>query len=129
MAIPDVSPSDQHAVAALGKGIDNECGVDTARAHDPNRSQVGRVLKAGDARQVSTGISAPVTQESNDSGFKIRHLSSPHSSEEEDLSSHLLSLDHYCPVRGSNLRRFFSYLLTFSSSHLLSFTLPLQGMP
>jgi hypothetical protein len=46
MAITDMSPTHQDAVPSHLKGRDDECRIYPAGAHNPNGSQVGRVLKA-----------------------------------------------------------------------------------
>jgi hypothetical protein len=49
MAVADVSTGHQHTIRTLFKGADNEHRVHPSGTHDPNGSQVGRVLQPGDA--------------------------------------------------------------------------------
>jgi hypothetical protein len=71
MAVAQVSPHDHDAVDAFIQGMDYQVGVHHPGAVHPDDPQVGGILHAGDARQVRTGISAPVTEEAKDYWFEI----------------------------------------------------------
>jgi hypothetical protein len=74
MAVTEMSPGHQDAVTPLLEGLDDECRVDPAGAHDPYGPQVGWILQPRNTGQVSTGICAPVAQERYDFRLKITHI-------------------------------------------------------
>jgi hypothetical protein len=73
MAITEMSPGHQNAVAPVFERFQHEQRIDPPRTHHTHGSDAGRILQPGNACQVSPGVSAPVTQKSNDSRFKISH--------------------------------------------------------
>jgi len=75
MAVADVSAGDEDAVSPVLEGVNDVDRVDPAAAHNPNRPEVLRILQPGDAGQISSGISAPVAEESQDLGFELSHMS------------------------------------------------------
>ena len=58
----------------MAKASRTNCGIDPARAHDPDDPHVGGVLHARDARQVGRGVGAPVAEEGHDARFPVRRL-------------------------------------------------------
>jgi hypothetical protein len=73
MAITEMSPGHQNAVAPVLERFQHEQRIDPPRTHHTHGSDTGRILQSGNARQIGAGVSAPVTQKSNDSRFKISH--------------------------------------------------------
>jgi len=73
MAITEMSPGHQYAVASVLKCFQYEQRIDPPRTHDADRSNIWGILQPGNARQIGTGVGAPVTQKSNDLWFKISH--------------------------------------------------------
>jgi hypothetical protein len=72
MAVTNVSATHQDAVRPQLKSSENEVGRNPAGTHHPDQPDVGRVLKAADAGQIGTGISAPVAAKSNDLRLELR---------------------------------------------------------
>jgi len=72
MTVADVSTTDEDAVGAELKGLEDEVGRNPAGTHDPDHPDIGWILDAADARQVGTGVSAPIAAEGNDFGFELR---------------------------------------------------------
>jgi hypothetical protein len=74
MAITEMSPRYQDAVASLFKRLDNKQRIDPSRAHDPYGSNVGWILQPGYTGQIRSGIRAPVAQKRYDFRFEIPHF-------------------------------------------------------
>jgi len=53
MAVAHVSPAHQNSVSPALKGPQNVVGGYRGRAHDPNRTNIARVLHATHARQIT----------------------------------------------------------------------------
>ena len=64
MAISDMSTGHQHTVRPSLKRLKQEAVIHPAGAHQPDQTDIGRILHTGDPRQVSPGISAPVANKS-----------------------------------------------------------------
>jgi hypothetical protein len=71
IAFTDVSAADKDAVHPLLECEQDVMGGDTATAHDPNHTDVGRVLQTTDPSQVSSGIRSPGAEEADDFRFEI----------------------------------------------------------
>lgn len=63
MTFPQLSPSHKYAINACKEGLNNEDGVHSAGAHDPDHSDVRGVLKTGNPCGVGRCIAAPVAEE------------------------------------------------------------------
>ena len=63
MTFTQVSPANQDSVYPLDEGIQNEWGIHSAWAHNPDNPDIGRVLESGNTRSIRTGITAPVAKE------------------------------------------------------------------
>jgi hypothetical protein len=74
MAITEVSPGNQYAVAPFSECFDDENRIDPAGAHDAYGPDVGWVLQSGYTRKISTCICAPVTKKCYDFGFEVSHV-------------------------------------------------------
>ena len=70
VAVAGVAAADEHAVGALGEGLQDELRVEAAGAHDPDDAHVGRVRHARGAGQVGRGVGAPVAEEGDDAGLE-----------------------------------------------------------
>jgi plasmid stability protein len=68
MAVARMAAADQHAVGALGEGVEDELRIDAARAHQADDAHVRRVLQARHAGEVRRGVGAPVAEERHDAG-------------------------------------------------------------
>jgi hypothetical protein len=77
MAIPDVSPSHQDPVCSALKCSQDVVRRDGGGTHDPDGSEIDRVLKPAHPCQIRCTVSAPVAEKGEDSGFKtvFRHFS------------------------------------------------------
>jgi len=60
MAVTEMSPGHQHAVASLFKRFDDKHRVNPAGAHDPYGSYAGRILQPRNTGQIGAGIGTPV---------------------------------------------------------------------
>jgi hypothetical protein len=74
MAVTEMSPRHQDAVASLPESLDDKIGIDPAGAHDAHGPQVGWILQPGNTGQVSAGIGTPVAQERYDFRLEITHI-------------------------------------------------------
>jgi hypothetical protein len=74
MAVTEVSTGHEDTVGPLLKGLDYKNRIHPTGAHHTYRSDIGRILQSGDARQVGTGIGAPVAQKGYDFRFKLSHI-------------------------------------------------------
>jgi hypothetical protein len=74
MAIAEMSPGHKHTITALPEGFNDEGRVNPAGTHDPHGSQVRRILQARNTRQISPGVSTPVTQKRCNLRLKITHI-------------------------------------------------------
>lgn len=70
-AFPDVSAADKDPVHPLLKGEQDVVGRDTATAHDPNHTDVGRVLQPTDPSQVSSRVCSPGAEKADDLWLEI----------------------------------------------------------
>ena len=64
MAVTDVSAGNQDAVRPFQERLEQEAVIYPAGAHEPDQTDIGRILHAGHPGQVSPGIRAPVAHES-----------------------------------------------------------------
>jgi len=71
MAVANVSPSYEYAVDPLLKSFDHVVGGNSGGTHDPDDPEIGRILDPADSRQVCGGISAPITEKSQERGLKM----------------------------------------------------------
>src|SRR5208337_429324 len=60
VAISRVAAAHEDAIRPLREGLDDQIGVDHARAHHPDDPDARGILDSGDTRQVSARIRAPV---------------------------------------------------------------------
>ena len=73
-----MAAADEDSVRPLGECINHQVGMHHARAHDADDADAGRILDAGNARQVCAGVGAPVATQGNDQGLKVVvHHSTP----------------------------------------------------
>lgn len=70
MTFAEVSAKYHDPVRPLGQGIHDKLGVDHARAHYANDTDVMWVLHPGSPREISCGIGAPVATEGNN--FRLK---------------------------------------------------------
>ena len=63
MTVANVSAGNQDAVYPFQKCPEQEAVIDPAGAHEPDQTDIGRILHAGHPGQISSGISAPVAYE------------------------------------------------------------------
>jgi hypothetical protein len=70
MTVTDVSPAHQNTVGAFLQRSQNMMWRYSGRAHDPHRAHVGGILQTADTGQIRRAVSAPVTYEGQDFGFK-----------------------------------------------------------
>ena len=61
---------DDHPVGAFDERLEDELGIDAARAHHADDVHVRRLLHAAHAGRVGGRVGAPVAQKPNDSGFE-----------------------------------------------------------
>lgn len=66
-----MSATHKNAVNALLKGPEHMVGRDAPGTHDPDGTDIGRILHTTDPGQVSSGIRSPGAQKTDDMGFKI----------------------------------------------------------
>jgi hypothetical protein len=60
MTVADVSAGDQDAVCSFQKSLEQKTMIYPTGAHNPDQTDIGRVLHAGHPGQVGPGVSAPV---------------------------------------------------------------------
>ena len=79
MAVAQMSPAHEHAVHALLKSTQNMVRRNTCGAHDPNGTDVRRILQSTNPSQVSSSVRSPCTQKADYFRFKIgiTHIHSP----------------------------------------------------
>jgi hypothetical protein len=63
MALAEMSASDENAVCAIDKTVQEKHGVYSARAHNPDHPDVGRILKPRHPSRISRRIATPVAEE------------------------------------------------------------------
>ena len=66
MAIAGMASADEHAVGAVGEGIQHKLRIDASRAHHAHHPHVGGVLDARSPGQVRSQIGAPGAEEAHD---------------------------------------------------------------
>src|SRR5664280_959909 len=66
VAVAGVTAADEHAVGPLAEGIEDELGIDAARAHQADHPHARRVFQARHAGQIGGGVGAPVAEKSHD---------------------------------------------------------------
>lgn len=71
IAFPQVSAAHKNAVNPLLKTAQQMMGRHAPRAHDPDDTDICRVLHTTDPSQVSSGICSPGTQKTDNMGFEI----------------------------------------------------------
>ena len=71
MAIPEVSATHQYPISTQLKRLQDKVRIDPAQAHDPDHSNVGRILHTADASQVCCGVSAPIAAKSNNHWLEL----------------------------------------------------------
>jgi len=64
MTISDISAGHQPPIRPSLKRLKQEAVIHPAGAHQPDQTDIGRILHAGDPCQVGPGISAPVADKS-----------------------------------------------------------------
>jgi hypothetical protein len=74
MTVAEMSASHQHPITPAFEGLNDKNRVYAARAHDPDGSHVRWVLNPRHPCQISSGISAPVTEKCNDFRFDLFHI-------------------------------------------------------
>jgi len=78
MAVSRVSPRNPDAVGAVAESGQDELGAHPGGAGHPNDPDVGRVLEATYACQVSRAVAAPVAQKRRYLWFPISHCHLQH---------------------------------------------------
>ena len=73
MAVTWMAAQDHDSVSALFKGLKDELWIDPAATHDSNDSEVGRIGLARPSRGIGSFVRTPVTQKTDDFGFKTGH--------------------------------------------------------
>jgi hypothetical protein len=71
MAIAQMSPTHEYAVYPLLKSTQNMVRRNTGGTHNPNGTDVRRVLQSTDPSQVSSSVRSPCTQKADYFWFKI----------------------------------------------------------
>ena len=75
MAVADVSAGHQDAVSPFQKRLEQKALIDPTGAHQPDQTDIGRILHAGHPGQIRSGISAPIADKGDDVRFGVgRHL-------------------------------------------------------
>jgi hypothetical protein len=74
MTVADVSAGHQDAVGPLLERLEQEAVIYPAGTHEPDQTDIGRILHAGHPGQVSPGIRAPVAHESEYVRFCVRRV-------------------------------------------------------
>lgn len=64
MTVADVSAGNQDAVRPFQERLEQKSVIYPAGAHEPDQTDIGRILHAGHPGQVSPGIRAPVANKS-----------------------------------------------------------------
>ena len=64
MAVADVSAGNQDAVRPFQKCLEQKAVIYPAGTHEPDQTDIGRILHAGHPGQIRPGIRAPVANES-----------------------------------------------------------------
>ena len=72
MAVADVSARNQDAVRSFQKRFEQEAVIYPTGAHEPNQTDIGRILHAGHTGQVGPRIGAPIADEGQYVGFGVR---------------------------------------------------------
>ena len=70
MTIANVSTPHQNPIRFALQCPQDMVGGYGCRAHDPDRKDIGGILKPGDTGQISRPIGAPITHKGNDCGFE-----------------------------------------------------------
>jgi hypothetical protein len=63
MTVTDVSAGNQNSVRPFQKRLQQKAMIHATGAHEPDQTDIGRVLHAGHTSQVSPGVSAPIADE------------------------------------------------------------------
>ncbi len=66
-----MSATHKNTVNSLLKGTQHMMGRHAPGTHDPDNTDICRVLHTTDPSQVSSGIRSPGTQKTDDVGFKV----------------------------------------------------------
>ena len=74
MTVADVSAGYQDAVSPFQESLEQKAVIDPAGAHEPDQTNIGRILDAGHPRQIGPGIGAPVADEGQYLGFFGFHI-------------------------------------------------------
>jgi hypothetical protein len=73
MAVAEMSPGHQDPVGAGFQRRDDKGRIHPARAHDPDRAQVGRILHPGYPGEVRAGIGTPVAKKRHNLWLEFYH--------------------------------------------------------
>ena len=63
MTVADVSARNQDAVRSFQKRFEQEAVIYPTGAHEPDQTDIGRILHAGHSGQVGPRIGAPIADE------------------------------------------------------------------
>ncbi len=74
MTVSGVSPGDPDPIGAVAKSSQNKLRVHPGGARDPYDPDIGRVLEAAYAREISRTITTPVTEKSRNLWFPVIHF-------------------------------------------------------
>ena len=79
MAVAQVSPAHEYTVHPLLKSTQDMVRRNTGGTHDPNGTDVRRILQSTNPSQVSSGVRSPCAEKADDLRFKIgvTHIYSP----------------------------------------------------
>ena len=69
MTVADVSAGHQDAVRPFQESLEQKAVIYPAGAHEPDQTDIGRILHAGHPGQISPGIGTPVADEGEYVGF------------------------------------------------------------
>ncbi len=71
MTFPRQTGADKYAICAVKKSLDHHDWIDPSRAHHPNDSNIGTILKPRNPGEVCCAVCSPVTAESENVGVEI----------------------------------------------------------
>ncbi len=74
MAVSRVSPGNPDPIGAVAEGGQNKLRVHPGGARDPYDPDIGRVLEAAYACEISRTITTPVTEKSRNLWFPVIHV-------------------------------------------------------
>ncbi len=73
MAFAGMSPGDPDGVGAFAQGRQEKFRTHSAGTWNPDHPDIGRIFHPADTSQIRRPITAPVTEKTDDFGFKLGH--------------------------------------------------------